>query len=93
MSIQIKSLGVINRFNGVDIAQTRDYIKILNKTYISKILQSKNWFAAAIPKNDHIAYTPMHHDLTFNNNIENAEPIPINELLTNEKEIGFSYKQ
>ena len=93
LSIQIKSLGVINRFNGVDIAQTRDYIKIYNKTYISKILKSKNWLEATIPKNDCIAYTPMHHDLTFNKNIETADPIPAKELPTIEKEMGFSYKQ
>ena len=35
----------------------------------------------------------MHHDLTFNNNIENSEPILINEFPTIEKEMGFSYKQ
>ena len=93
ISIQIKSLGVINCFNGVDVTQTQKYIKIYNKTYIRKIAKNKNWLEATIPKNDHIAYTPMHHDLAFNKNIESAELIPDKELPSVEKEMGFGYKQ
>ena len=93
LSMQIKSLGVINRFNGVDIAQTKDYINIYNKAYIRKILKDKNWLDATIPKNDNIAYTPMHHDLAFNKRIEDADPIPENELASIQKEMVFGYKQ
>ena len=93
MSIQIKTLGVINRFNGVDIVQTRYYNKVYNKTYIEKILRDKNWLDAPIPHNDHIKYIPMHNDTTFNQDIEMAEPIPLNEIPAVEKEFGFSYKQ
>jgi hypothetical protein len=38
MTIQVKELGMIDRFNGVDILQTKDYIKLYNRTYIEKIL-------------------------------------------------------
>ena len=37
MSIAVKDLGVVNRFNGVDIEQTRHYIRLHCSTYIDKI--------------------------------------------------------
>jgi len=40
MSVNIKYLGLLDRFNGVDIAQTRQYIKIHNQTYLKKILKN-----------------------------------------------------
>ena len=33
MTIKVKPLGIIDRFNGVDIAQTKNYIKLSNETY------------------------------------------------------------
>ena len=49
LTVDIRSLGVVNRFNGVDIAQTKKIIKVYNKTYIEKILKGKNWLEASIP--------------------------------------------
>ena len=37
------SLGVGNRFNGVDIVQSRDYIKLHCETYIDRMLQTHGW--------------------------------------------------
>ena len=42
MTIKEKPLGIIERFNGVDVQHTRNYIKLNNKTYIKKILKDKN---------------------------------------------------
>ena len=42
MTISVEPLGVISRFNGVDVNQSRDYIKISNKTYINKITENKS---------------------------------------------------
>ena len=39
MTIQIKDLGLITRYNGVDITQSKYYIKISNETYINKLLK------------------------------------------------------
>ena len=93
LSIQIKSLGTIHRFNGVDIDQTRNYIKVYNQRYIEKILADKNWLDASIPNNTYATHIPMHHDNEFNKNIEEATPIPITELSSVEKEMGFTYRQ
>ena len=40
MSVNIKYLGLLDRFNGVDLDQTRQYIKIHNRTYLKKILKN-----------------------------------------------------
>ena len=45
MTIKIKNLGILSRFNGVDILQSRHYIKLSNKTYIKKISSHHNWLA------------------------------------------------
>ena len=39
MTIQIKNLGQIARYNGVGVVQTKYYIKLNNPTYIQKIIQ------------------------------------------------------
>ena len=54
MTIDIKSICTVNRFNGVDVDQTREYIKISNRTYIRKILSSKGWLDATILDNSTI---------------------------------------
>ena len=36
-------LGIITRYNGIDISQTHDYIKLRSKTYLTKILQNHGW--------------------------------------------------
>ena len=92
MSIDIKSLGVVDRFNGVDIQQSRNFVKIFNKSYIDKILKAKGWLDAAIPDNN-TRRIPMHNDKDYNQDIEIASPIEPNELPAIEKEFGFTYKQ
>ena len=92
MSINIKSLGITNRFNGVDIQQSRDFVKVYNKSYIEKILKDKGWLDAQIPGN-HKRHIPMHNDPEYNTEIDTATPIPLNELPSIQKEFGFSYKQ
>ena len=44
MKINVKKLGSISRFNGIDVSQSRYYIKIFNKTYIEKICLHKNGY-------------------------------------------------
>ena len=62
MTVKIKSLGVITRFNGVNITQTRNFIKVHNKTYIEKILNDKNWFHTTIAGQHSPQYIPMHNN-------------------------------
>ena len=85
LSIDIKVLGVINRFICVDIEQTQDFIKIQNRTYIEKILSVKGWVHADIPANKNSKYSPTHNDQTYNAIIEETSPIPTEELASIEK--------
>ena len=41
MSAPLKREGLLKRFNGIDIEQTKDFIRVSCHTYISKILQKK----------------------------------------------------
>ena len=43
MTNQLHNLGSIKRFNGLDIHQTRDYIKISCELYIDKIVGHHGW--------------------------------------------------
>ena len=43
MTIEIKELGLISRFNGMDVQQTQHYIKLSNAVYINKILKNHPW--------------------------------------------------
>ena len=37
ITIRVKELGLINRFNSMYISYIRDYVKLYNKTYLNKI--------------------------------------------------------
>ena len=89
----ILDIGIINRFNGVDIKHTQDFIKIYNKTYIDKIISTKGWLHTSIPGDKHSKYIPMHNDQTYNTTIEQIPHIPTEELPAIEKSMAFTYKQ
>ena len=92
MSIEVKELGLIDRFNGIDVDQTRDYIKLYNATYITKILRNHPWiledeFPPAIFP------IPMRSDSTFTHSLETADPLTEQDRLALETKLGFSYRQ
>ena len=89
MTIKVKPLGVITRFNGVDIHQMRHYIKINNVTYLKKILSDKK--CSDYPS--HHLPLPMNDDSNYNKEIESASPLDDKELRQTEKEFGFSRLQ
>jgi hypothetical protein len=39
LTFPMKHMGLISLFNGLDITQTADFIKILSSTYLDKVLQ------------------------------------------------------
>ena len=90
MSIQIKVLGVIDRFNGMDVSQTKWYVKLHNKTYIRKILENKQHL---LEGKVHTFPIPMHSDSEYAKQLETAESLSEEELKNVEKEFKFSYRQ
>ena len=91
MTINVKVLGTIDRFNGVDVLQTKHYIKLYNETYINKIINSHSWLNK---KTNTSTYPiPMPSDPEYRKSLENAIPATATELKQLEKEYGFKYRQ
>ena len=91
LSAPMHKLGVITRYNGVDVLQTHDYLKLHNKTYITKILENHGWL------NDnykaHVKPIPMKEDASYQATLDNAQgPILDEEKLQLEDEMGFNYR-
>ena len=89
MTIKVKSLGIIDRFNDVDVEQTRFYTKIHNCTYITKIVENKLF----TDEHSQFSYLPTSEDKDYNKFIESATPLDDKELQTCEKEFNFTYRQ
>ena len=89
MTIKVKPLGVITRFNDVDVYQTHHYIKVNNATYLNKILADKK--CTNVPT--HNLPLPMSEDSNYNREIESAAPLEDRELHQTEKKFGFTYRQ
>ena len=81
MTIKLKPLGIITRFNGIDVSQTRKYIKISNETYFNKILEDKR----RPPKPPHSYPIPINSDPAYNHRIEEATALTDKELQKVEK--------
>jgi len=91
MTIEVKELGIISRFNGIDVDQTRDYIKLSNATYIDKILRNHPWILEEHPPATFPI--PMRSDTAYICSLEEAEALSEPDLLALETKLGFSYRQ
>jgi dUTP pyrophosphatase len=92
MTIDVKDLGRITRFNGVDVEQTRDYIKLYNATYIDKMLARHEWIHK--DTNDPPKHPiPMIADSHYQRKLETAEIPTEAEISALETEFGFGYRQ
>ena len=90
MTISVKELGEISRFNGIDIQQTRYYVKISNKTYINKMLQKHSWIHNEKPITVKI---PMKSDSSYQRQLEQHIDTTPEEIIALENEMGFGYRQ
>ena len=92
MTIDVKDLGIVSRYNGVDIVQTRNFIKIHCGTYIKKILNEHEWLNEH--KHNSRYPIPMKNESDFQKHLEMAQP-PTTEKAqqTLEKKTGFKYRR
>ena len=72
MSDDIKYLGLFSRFNGVNILQTDEYIKMSGTTYIKKIC--KEYKAWMTPQHFHTLPAPMRSEYSYNRELETVTP-------------------
>ena len=91
LSAPMHKLGIINRYNGVDIRQTHDYIKIHTKTYLTKILTNHGWLNDTYKS--HVNPIPMKEDAAYQTILDRAEgPINETEKADLQQEMGFDYR-
>ena len=93
MTIDIKDLGRLQRYNGVDISQGQDFIKISNETYLDKIFEGHPWM---VTENNYISNKPlpMPSDNKYIQRLENATKLDSEEdKRTLQHKMGFNYRQ
>jgi hypothetical protein len=86
LSIPMKRQGYLDMYNGIDVMQTRDYIKISTTTFLNKITEKylSTWMQNFTTTEDRP--TPLPSDATwlkkFNTAIGNPDPIIQKKLAT-----------
>ena len=89
LTVPLNDLGIIRKFNGVNVQQTRWFIKLSCEDYILKILLQHQWQdlkASNIP-------LPMRSDSKYQRDLETApRPTTPQEQLLIQKQAGFSYR-
>ena len=91
LSAPMHKLGVINRYNGIDVMQTQDYIKIHNATYLTKILKNHAWLQDV--QKTHVNPIPMKEGTKYQQLLETVKPPETEQEKSDlEMEMGFSYR-
>ena len=86
--------GMTSKYNGLDLHQTRDYIKINCETYISRVLQTHGWETPGVRESDRHDAVPMtaeSADRILHLDPGPAEGTPKNDALAAED--GFSFRK
>lgn len=91
LHIPMKRLGLIQRFNGVDIEQTGTYIKLHCAKYLTKMLTDHQWLTTEpLP----IMPVPFPADKTYTKHLQECNPPQTHaERQQLEKDMGFKYRQ
>jgi hypothetical protein len=90
MQNPLNYLGVIKRFNGIDVLQARDFVKISCETYIDKIVSHHNR-QNEVASNQPV---PMRADSESLRKLELSKgPEDPSKAQAPEQEMGFSYRQ
>jgi hypothetical protein len=89
LQVPLNDLGILRKFNGVDVLQTQDYSKISCETFITKVLKHHGWEETTTQHNP----IPMRNDTTYQAQIEMATtPATPEEQQQLHKE-NFNYRQ
>jgi deoxyuridine 5'-triphosphate nucleotidohydrolase len=92
LRMPMKNLGIITRFNGIDIEQTRDYVKLHCQKYLTTMLQKHGWLQPLPPLSNNPV--PFHTDRNTMRQLQEAPtPDTDEQRKVLQKEMGFSYRQ
>jgi hypothetical protein len=89
----ITNNGAHCRYNGVDIWQTRDYVKISCETYIDRLLQTHGWSAPSPNESDRHDCIPLSSDTTNSLQLLRGRDEGTKEHTALEILVGFPYRQ
>lgn len=90
LQIDVKHLGIIDRYNGVDVDQTREYIKISCKKYLYNMLKSHDWLATTPQPHP----VPLPAEPKYITKLEQAAPpTTVTEKENPRKRMSFNYRQ
>ncbi|KAI2501046.1 hypothetical protein MHU86_13400 [Fragilaria crotonensis] len=89
LKVPLNDLGLIRKFNGVNVMQTRWYIKISCQDYLLKILDNHGWLELKASNQP----IPMRHDSAYQRQLELAErPATAQVQQQLQKQVGFSFR-
>lgn len=91
----MKDQGLIDWYNGIDVEQTRYYIRLNATTYFNKMLQNHGWFnKETIPAEFTTQIIPMSGDNEYIRKLDGATPPDDSTAkLQLQSEFGFKYRQ
>lgn len=90
---QSSSSGITNRYNGLDVHQTRQYIKLNCEVYIQRILQTHGWETPQARESDRHDCVPLSPDTMSSLALLSGPDETSPDHLTLERSLGFSYRQ
>jgi hypothetical protein len=92
--VDLKSQGILSSFNGIDIDQRREYVKISCQSYLTRMLKTHGWAKASpTEKSDSKPIEPLAASTAeeLSTSVGPAEDSAEHRAL--EKEMGFGYRQ
>lgn len=85
--------GMSARYNGIDVHQTQDYIKLTCETYIDRVLKTHGWETPGAKESDRHDSVPMSADTSKQLGMLSGPVEGSGDHVALEKEMGFSYRQ
>ena len=84
--------GVYQRYNGIDVIQTRDYVKVGCETYIDRMLQTHGWDAPSSKEHELTNPVPIQPTLAARLITLDGPPEKSPEAKELARQKGFSYR-
>jgi hypothetical protein len=89
LQVPLNDLGTLTKFNGLDIHQSRDYIKIFCESFLDKVLKGHGWEETITQHNP----IPMRNDTAYQAQLESADTPSSPEEAQQLQNENFNYRQ
>jgi hypothetical protein len=89
LQVPLNDLGTLTKFNGLDILQTRDYVKIYCESFLDKVLTHHGWTETTKQHNP----IPMRNDTAYQAQLESAVLPSTPEEQQQLQDDNFNYRQ